>query len=102
MKRPTVIKLKPRQTVRDGLVKSAAKERAVVALSRLESSLLDCSDDLRIATYREVIRLTSQRIDDPMRATGILGGAAADLNPVWTDGKTARTQAGALFKDAKP
>lgn len=101
MKRPTVIRRKPHQTVRDGLVRAAAEEHAKATLMRLQDSLRGCDRELRVETYRAVIRLTSGLIQDPMRAMGILGGAAADLAPAWTDGKTNRDQVEALFNGGK-
>jgi hypothetical protein len=95
-----VIRHNSPQTARDRAVRSAAMGYALNAMRTLEASLPASNDELRIEAYRAMIRLTSKRINDPMRATGILGGAASDLTPGWTDGKTARDRAETDFKAA--
>ena len=104
MKRPTVIRLKTPQAARDRAVRSAALTYGLDAIKGLEAALPAYNDELRVEAYRAVIRLAAKRIDDPMRATGILGGAASDLTPAWTDGKTGRDKAAieGVFKVVKP
>ena len=102
MKRPTVIRLKTPEAARDRLKRSVALGYASTAVKGLRDALPANNEELRVEALRATIRLCSKLIDDPMRATGILGGAASDLCPGWTDGKTGCDQAEALFKAVKP
>lgn len=100
--RPIVTRAKPLQMARDRLTRSLALGYASKAVKGLQDALPANNEELRVEALRATIRLCSKLIDDPMRAAGILGGAASDLTPAWTDGKTGRAQAEALFKADKP
>lgn len=102
MKRPQVIRMKSPQMARDRAVRSAGLTYASDALRGMEAALPPHNEALRIEALRGLIRLASKRVNDPLRATGILGGAASDLVPVWTDGKTSRDEAEAVFMAVKP